>query len=58
MITALGFNFSLVKSDKIAYDKGTIDEIPNPWINWATMTMGIEFCHPPIAVTKIKENFT
>lgn len=52
MMTALGFNLSLVKSDKKAYDKGRIDEIPNPWMNWPTMTVGIEFAHPPIATTK------
>lgn len=52
MITALGFNFSLKKSDKKAYDKVTIDDIPNPWINWATITVGIDFCQPPIAVNK------
>lgn len=50
MITALGFNFSLKKSVKNAYDNVTIEEIPKPWINCATITVGIELNHPPTAV--------
>ena len=56
-MTALGFSFSLVKSDRKAYDKGKFEESPIPVINWETITRGIDFIHPPIVVTKIKKNF-
>lgn len=53
MITDLGLILSLQKSDKNAYESESMDEVPNPWINCDTITIGIELSHPPKIVTKL-----